>query len=48
MMARNELEPLRSVFDISPLDDRVSDAYAQNRVSTVLLVMFAETALLMA
>lgn len=43
-----ELEPLRSVFDISPLEDRVSEAYAQNRVRTVLLVLFAATALALA
>jgi hypothetical protein len=43
-----ELEPLRSVFDISLLQDRVSDAYAQNRMLTVLLVLFAATALSLA
>jgi putative ABC transport system permease protein len=41
----NELEPLRSVYDIAPLEQRIGDAYAQNRLRTWLLSLFAITAL---
>ena len=41
----HELEPQRSVYDISLLDDRIGDAYAQNRLRTSLLTFFALTAL---
>lgn len=40
-----ELEPLRSVYDIAPLEQRMGDAYAQNRLRTWLLSLFAVTAL---
>lgn len=40
-----ELEPLRSVHDIAPLEQRIADAYAQNRLRTWLLSLFAVTAL---
>ena len=40
-----ELEPQRSVYDIAPLDARMGDAYAQNRLRTWLLTLFAVTAL---
>ena len=43
-----EVEPLRSVYDITPLDDRISDSFVQNWLRTVLLVLFAVTALLLA
>jgi putative ABC transport system permease protein len=39
------LEPLRPIYDFAPLDDRIGDAYAQNRLRTVLLTLFAVTAL---
>jgi putative ABC transport system permease protein len=39
------LEPLRSVYDIAPLEDRIGDAYAQNRLRTWLLTLFAVAAL---
>lgn len=42
------LDPLRSVYDIAPLDTRIDSAYAQNRLRTTLLVAFAATALLLA
>jgi putative ABC transport system permease protein len=42
------LEPLRAVYDIGPLQDRIDDAYAQNRLRTVLLTLFAATALALA
>jgi putative ABC transport system permease protein len=40
-----ELEPLRSVHDIALLEQRIGDAYAQNRLRTWLLSLFAITAL---
>lgn len=43
-----ELEPLRSVYDIAPLEKRIGDAYEQHRLRTVLLVLFAATALFLA
>jgi predicted permease len=39
-----ELEPLRSVYDITPLSDHISDSYAENRLRTILLTFFAATA----
>lgn len=44
----HELEPLRSVYDLSPLEDHISDAYSQNRLRTVLLAFFAITAISLA
>jgi putative ABC transport system permease protein len=43
-----ELEPGRAVYDIAPLDERIGDAFTQNRLRTVLLVLFALTALSLA
>jgi putative ABC transport system permease protein len=40
-----ELEPLRAVYDIAPLETRIDDAFAQNRLRTTLLALFAATAL---
>jgi predicted permease len=40
-----ELEPQRTVYDIAPLDSRMGEAYAQNRLRTWLLTLFAVTAL---
>jgi predicted permease len=40
-----ELEPARSVYDVAPLEQRMGDAYAQNRLRTWLLSLFALTAL---
>ena len=44
----HELEPLRSVYDITPLTDHISDAYSENRLRTVLLASFAMTAVSLA
>lgn len=44
----HEVEPGRSVFDISPLTAHLSDAFAQNRLRTVLLTFFALTAISLA
>jgi putative ABC transport system permease protein len=43
--AINEVEPRRSVYDIAPLEQRTSEASAQNRLRTWLLSLFAMTAL---
>jgi putative ABC transport system permease protein len=43
-----ELEPARSVYDIVPLEERLSDAFAQNRLRTILLMFFAATAVSLA
>jgi ABC-type antimicrobial peptide transport system permease subunit len=39
-----EFEPARSVYDMVPLEERLSDAFAQNRLRTILLMFFAVTA----
>jgi hypothetical protein len=39
-----QLEPLRSVYDMASLEDRIGDAYSQNRLRTWLLTFFAVTA----
>ncbi len=43
-----ELEPLRSVYDATPLEQRIDGAYAQNRLRTRLLALFGATALALA
>jgi putative ABC transport system permease protein len=43
-----EIEPARSVFDITPLEGRIDDAFAENRLRTVLLAFFAATAVSLA
>jgi putative ABC transport system permease protein len=44
----HETEPARSVFDIMPLTDHLSDAFADMRLRTVLLTFFALTAVSLA
>jgi putative ABC transport system permease protein len=44
----HDLEPNRSVYDIVPLEDRLTDAFAQDRLRTVLLIFFAVTAIALA
>jgi predicted permease len=44
----NEFEPLRSIYEIEALDGRIDDSYAQNRLRTLVLVLFASTALSLA
>ncbi len=44
-LTMKQLEPLRSVYDIAPLTERISDAFAQNRLRTVLIAIFAGAAL---
>jgi putative ABC transport system permease protein len=40
-----EMEPLRSVYDVAPLEEKIGDAFRENRMRTMLLVLFAATAL---
>jgi putative ABC transport system permease protein len=40
-----ELEPLRAVYDVAPLETRIGDAFEQDRLRTTLLALFAATAL---
>jgi len=44
----HEIEPSRSVFDITPLEEHLSDSFAENRLRTVLLTFFAITAVSLA
>ncbi|HUI53597.1 MAG TPA: ABC transporter permease [Bryobacteraceae bacterium] len=44
----HEIEPQRSVYDLTPLSEHISDAYSENRLRTVLLTFFAATAVLLA
>ncbi|HEV2448183.1 MAG TPA: ABC transporter permease [Candidatus Sulfopaludibacter sp.] len=44
----HEIEPLRSAYGLSPLTDHISDAFAENRLRTVLLTFFALTAISLA
>jgi hypothetical protein len=43
-----ELEPTRAVYNVAPLDERIDDAFADNRMRTLVLVSFAVTALALA
>jgi predicted permease len=40
-----ELEPTRTVYDLAPLDVHIGDARAESRLRTLLLTLFAGTAL---
>lgn len=44
----HQLEPGRSVFDVMPLTDHLHEAFAENRMRTLLLSLFAITALSLA
>jgi len=44
----HEIEPARSVFNIAPLTKHLDEAFAENRLRTVLLAFFAATAVLLA
>jgi putative ABC transport system permease protein len=44
----HELEPQRSVYAVMPLEAHLDDASAENRLRTVLLTLFAGSALLLA
>ena len=43
-----ELEPARAVYDIAPLEERIGETFTQNRLRTVLLVLFGMAALSLA
>jgi putative ABC transport system permease protein len=43
-----EIEPQRSVYEMAPLEAQIGDAYAQDWLRTVLLTLFAATALALA
>jgi putative ABC transport system permease protein len=47
-LTMKELEPLRSVYEIAPLGERIDEAFTANRLRTVLLAAFAATALSLA
>lgn len=44
----HEIEPARSVFNIAPLTEHLDEAFAENRLRTVLLAFFAATAVSLA
>jgi putative ABC transport system permease protein len=44
----HSIEPARSAFDISPLEQHLSDSFAENRLRTILLTLFALTAVSLA
>jgi putative ABC transport system permease protein len=43
-----EIEPMRAVYDITPLEEHLADAYSENRLRMVALAAFAVTAVLLA
>jgi predicted permease len=43
-----ELEPQRAMFSVSSLDEQIGDAYAENRLRTTVLALFAGAALALA
>ena len=43
-----QVEPTRSAFDLMPLEEHISDAFAEGRLRTMLLTMFALTAVSLA
>jgi len=44
----HRIEPARSVFDITPLEEHLDDAFSENRLRMVLLGFFAATAVSLA
>jgi hypothetical protein len=43
-----ELEPVRAVYSVGSLEEQIGDAFAQNRLRTVVLALFAGAALALA
>ena len=43
-----DLEPLRSVYDVAPLAERIGDAFAENRLRMAVLALYAASALSLA
>lgn len=46
-VAMKELHPLRAVYELGPLEERIGGAFAQNRLRTGLLALYAMAALLL-
>jgi putative ABC transport system permease protein len=46
--AIHDIEPNRSVFDVQPLEERLSSSFAEDRLRTTLLSLFALTAISLA
>ncbi|PYV33822.1 MAG: ABC transporter permease [Acidobacteria bacterium] len=44
----HEIEPSRAVFDVMSLEDQLGDAFAETRMRTILLTLFALTAVSLA
>jgi putative ABC transport system permease protein len=44
----HEIEPARSVFQVSPLQDHLDGSLAENRLRTTVLTFFAGTAISLA
>lgn len=44
-LAMKEAEPLRSVYELAPLEARLGDAFQENRLRAVVVTLFAATAL---
>lgn len=44
----HQMEPARSVFDVLPLEQHLSDTFAENRLRAILLSAFAATAISLA
>jgi putative ABC transport system permease protein len=44
----HELEPRRSVYDLTPLEDHIAEGYSEHRMRTTLLSFFAITAVALA
>lgn len=44
----SELEPIRSVYEMAPLEERIGEAFNQNRLRALVVALFATTALLLA
>ncbi|HEY4010465.1 MAG TPA: FtsX-like permease family protein [Acidobacteriaceae bacterium] len=47
-MKLHRIEPARSVFNLSPLEDHISDSLTENRLRTMVLTFFAGTAISLA
>lgn len=43
-----QIDPARSVFGISPLEEHLSDSFSENRLRAILLTLFAATAVSLA
>jgi predicted permease len=46
--ALHQIEPVRSIFNVAPLEDHLDDSLAENRLRTIVLTCFAGTAISLA